>query len=81
MGSPVTKVLEDTTDGRLQLGAETLYGALSALEKKGWIIPCRSDTDRKKEFEITSAGKEVAEKELLRLKALTEFADRIVGGE
>ena len=32
--------IEEKTNGRLVLGAGTLYGALKSLEEKGWIIPC-----------------------------------------
>lgn len=79
-GYAIMQFVEEKTHGRLLLGAGTLYGALTALQNKGWIIPRENDGNRKKEFEITASGKEAAERELLRLKELTQIADQIIGG-
>lgn len=80
-GYAIMQFIDEITHGRLMLGAGTLYGALTTLQKKGWIAPCEKTEERKKEFEITDLGKEMAEKELLRLRELTHVADRIIGGE
>ena len=40
----------------------------------------RENAGRKKEYIITSQGREAAERELDRLKELTETAEKIVGG-
>ena len=79
-GYAVMQFIEDKTGGRLCLGAGTLYGALNALEKKGWIAPCGSGGGRKKEYAITALGRDVAERELKRLEKLTRTAKAIVGG-
>ena len=47
-GYAVMQFIEERTGGRLHLGAGTLYGALNALEEKGWIAPCGSGGGRKK---------------------------------
>ncbi len=73
--------IEEKTFGRLTLGAGTLYGALNNLCEKGWISVYGHTDGRKKEFLITGAGKEIAEKELSRLRELVRFADEIMGGE
>ena len=39
-GYAVMQFIEDKTNGRLSLGAGTLYGALTSLQNKGWIEPC-----------------------------------------
>lgn len=78
-GYAIMQFIEEITHGRLLLGAGTLYGALTALQKKRWIIPCENGEERKKKYEITSLGKEVAEKEQFRLKELSHIADKIVG--
>ena len=44
-GYTIMQFIEEQTDGRLSLGAGTLYGALNSLLEKGWIEPygsCRS---------------------------------------
>ena len=79
-GYAVMQFIEKKTGGRLSLGAGTLYGALSKLEEKGWIVPCANGGGRKKEYSITAAGKEIAEKELARLQELTRTATEIIGG-
>lgn len=70
--------IEEKTGGRLTLGAGTLYGALNALQEKGWIAACGEEGGRKKEYCITSPGRKIAENELQRLKELVEIAEDIV---
>ncbi len=79
-GYAVMQFIEEKTGGRLSLGAGTLYGALNSLQEKEWIKPCGDCEGRKKEYIITSLGKEVAEKELVRLEELVGVASGIIGG-
>ena len=79
-GYAIMQFIEETTSGRLSLGAGTLYGAINSLLEKEWIEPSGDADGRKKEYVITSKGKEVAEAELKRLKDLTEIASGIIGG-
>ncbi len=79
-GYAVMQFIEEQTGGRLSLGAGTLYGALNSLKDKGWIKPCGSNEDRKKEYIITTQGKEIAEKEYVRIKELVNVASGIIGG-
>lgn len=79
-GYAIMQFIEEKTGGRLSLGAGTLYGALSALEEKGWIKPYGDQGGRKKAYVITDIGREIAEKELARLRELTQTAEKIMGG-
>ena len=79
-GYAIMQFIENETKGRLLLGAGTLYGALNTLQGKGWIVPCGASGGRKKEYQITEAGKAVAKTELKRLYALVSTAERIIGG-
>lgn len=79
-GYAVMQFIEEKTGGRLLLGAGTLYGALKSLQEKGWIEPCGDSEGRKKEYLITTQGKEITEKELVRLNELVSVASGIVGG-
>lgn len=79
-GYGILKFVEAETNGRLRLGAGSLYGALSTLQAKGWIRPLGGGSDRKKEFVITPEGRTIAAKELLRLRQLVHTAEQIVGG-
>lgn len=77
-GYAIMQFIEEKTNGRLVLGAGTLYGALTSLEDKGWIIPCNNAGGRKKEYSITNAGKEICDKEMIRLKELVKIAEDIM---
>ena len=79
-GYAIMQFIEEKTGGRLSLGAGTLYGALTTLEDKGWIERHSNNEGRKKEYLITSLGKEIAEKELERLRELEKTASEIIGG-
>ena len=72
------KDIAQMTDGRVKLGAGSLYGALDTLQKKGWIRALdEHPQDRRIEYIITDTGKEYFEKELLRLQELLQNAEKI----
>jgi len=73
--------IEQATNGRLILGAGSLYGALNSLEKKGWIKITDISDKRRKKFLITEQGKEIAKQECMRIKDLSMFAEKIIGGK
>jgi len=77
-GYAIMQFIEEITGERLALGAGTLYGALNALEEKGWIAPYGEGGKRRKEFCITPLGREAAEKELVRLRELTRTAETLM---
>ena len=79
-GYAIMQFIEEKTNGRLVLGAGTLYGALSSLQEKGWIPQCGNADGRKKEYLITNAGKEICNKEISRLKELVKIAGDIMEG-
>lgn len=79
-GYAIMHFIEEKTGGRLSLGAGTLYGALNTLEEKGWIAQYGNSGGRKKEYLITGPGREIAAKELARLRELTRTAEKIIEG-
>jgi|SRR5580700_1419405 DNA-binding PadR family transcriptional regulator len=42
----------------VRLGPGTLYGAITRLEKRGWIRPVESATGRRQPYTITGVGRE-----------------------
>jgi DNA-binding PadR family transcriptional regulator len=80
-GYAIMQFIEEKTRGRLTLGAGTLYGALQSLHKKGWIVPCGVENGRKKEYQITPLGRQIAWAELGRLRELTQIAILFIGDE
>ena len=79
-GYAIMQFIEEATNGRLLLGAGTLYGALTSLAQKGWIEPEGEAADRKKIYRLTPAGRQAIEHELQRLHRLTATAEHILGG-
>ena len=74
----IIQFVEEVTNGRVLLGAGTLYGALSSLEEKGWIkLQSTESTSRKKVYLITPSGKEAVQTEIDRLHQLIDLAERI----
>jgi DNA-binding PadR family transcriptional regulator len=68
------------SNGRVNLAAGTLYGAINTLLEKQWIKAIQGDENsRKKEYQITDAGKDVVKLEVLRLQELVENGKLIIG--
>lgn len=81
-GYGIMQMTEQMSAGRVRLAAGTLYGALSALCDKGWIVPLPFDEDsRKKEYKLTPLGLKVLIKELERLKELVHNGEKLLKEE
>ena len=77
-GYALMKDIMEMTNGRVNLGAGTLYGALDTLQKKGWIRQIDEQSmDRKIEYIITDEGREYFEKEISRLDELLSNARKL----
>ncbi|EGG86614.1 hypothetical protein HMPREF0491_01074 [Lachnospiraceae oral taxon 107 str. F0167] len=77
-GYALMKDIVEMTNGRVNLGAGTLYGALDTLQKKGWIRQTDEQSmDRKIEYIITDEGRECFEKEISRLEELLSNARKL----
>lgn len=79
-GYKIMQFVEEKTQGRLILGAGSLYGAIHTLQERNWITLVGDGTGRKKEYVITEVGKQVAEVERNRIKSLIHIADEMMGG-
>lgn len=78
-GYGIMQFVRELTDGRVVLGAGTLYGALSTLQDKGWIEPAGAASGgRKKEYRLTSNGRDVLASEIRRLESLVGDGRAIV---
>ena len=77
-GYALMKDIMEMTNGRVNLGAGTLYGALDTLQKKGWIKQTDEQSmDRKIEYIITDEGRKYFEKEISRLDELLSNARKL----
>lgn len=79
-GYGIMQFAEEMTNGRVRLGAGTIYGAIKSLVEKNWIEALDED-GRKKEYLITKVGKSVVEAEISRLKELHDNGLEIRKGE
>ena len=78
-GYGVMQKVSEMSNGRVNLAAGTLYGAISTLLAKGWIRAISGEQNsRKKEYEITTLGKKIAENELNRLRELLANGELII---
>ena len=81
-GYGIMQMTEKLSNGRVRLGAGTLYGALSSLCDKGWIVPLPFGEDsRKKEYKLTPIGQKVLKTELLRLQELVRNGEMLLKEE
>ena len=78
-GYAIIQEVSDLTNGRLNLGPGTLYGAINTLLDRQWISLYSADegSRKKKEYLITSAGRTAFDTELARLRELTENAKKM----
>ncbi len=69
----------DMTDGRVNLGPGTLYGAINSLLEKGWIKLYSEEKQprKKKSYVITPLGVEVFKKEVIRLNELIKNGEKM----
>lgn len=80
-GYGIIQEVENRTDGRVTLGAGTLYGALQTMLKRDWIKIYSVDTEsrKKKEYVITETGVKVFMAEKQRLQELLKNAELMEG--
>ena len=80
-GYRIMQAVKEFSNNRVSLGAGTLYGALNTLLEKQWIEPLPGVMDsRKKEYQITAAGRTIVVEEIARLEELVANGKRIVRG-
>jgi len=78
-GYGIMQNVKKLTNGRVNIGAGTLYGAINTLLSKGFIAEYKSDPS-KKEYIISEDGRCVLNEELTRLKELVKNGQEILEG-
>ena len=69
--------VKEITQGRIVLGAGTIYQTLQKLERDRLIRPTR-EIDRKKQYLITGLGEELLREEARRIIALSKLAEGLL---
>lgn len=81
-GYGIMHQVEEMSDGRVKLGAGTLYGALNNLTAKNWIKllneNCGNIGTRRKEYIITDLGRKAVLAEVNRLNELAANGKKII---
>jgi len=78
-GYGIMQHVEALTEGRITIGAGTMYGTLSKLEKENLIIH-EKEVDRKKIYKLSTKGQKVLILELERLEKLLNDGKSEIGG-
>ena len=68
-GYGISQQVKRLTGGAVIIGAGTMYGTLSKMEKDG-LIAFYSEMDKRKLYQITALGREVLDAELVRIERL-----------
>jgi DNA-binding PadR family transcriptional regulator len=85
-GYALMRRVGDLSDGEVRMGPGTLYGTLNRLVSDGLIVETtdrrdRDDTERRRYYELTPAGRTVALDELTRLSTLVaRIGSHLPGG-
>lgn len=80
-GYAIMQNVQALTNGRIAIGAGTLYGALTALAEKNWIRALNEHiSGRRKEYVITEQGKDAFLNEVDRLSRLIADAKAVTKG-
>jgi DNA-binding PadR family transcriptional regulator len=79
-GYGIMQKVDQMTQGRVKVGAGTLYALLSRFEKED-IVRKTKEVEGKKNYIISKKGKEILLKEHKRLKQLVFDGESILGGD
>jgi DNA-binding PadR family transcriptional regulator len=75
-GYGIMQHVEELTAGRIRLGAGTVYGTLSRMEKDG-LIRAEAEVERRKLYRITKLGEELLKAEAGRIRELYLNAQKV----
>jgi DNA-binding PadR family transcriptional regulator len=78
-GYAVMQHCTELSEGMVDVGAGTLYNALSKLQKETLIVKVQQD-DRRKYYRLTDKGRRVLERQVTRLDVMARSARRVLGG-
>lgn len=79
-GYAIMQHVEELTSKRIRLGAGTLYGSISKMERDG-LICLIGEQSKRKTYELTGLGKYVLKAEIDRIKELYLNSKGVKGNE
>lgn len=81
-GYAIMQWVGEVTGQRVKLGPGTLYGALTALQGRGFIVPVgegREGNERRKVYSLTKRGRGLLEAEAIRLESMARVGRKALG--
>ena len=78
-GYAIMTFIREMTQGRVQVGAGTLYALLSRFETEKLINFVKSE-DNKKIYQLSEEGKEILQRELRRIQLMVGDGRKVWGG-
>ncbi len=78
-GYGIMQEVESRTDGRVKIGAGTLYNLLSRFEEENFIVQI-SEENRRKTYTLTDMGLGILKEEYVRLKQLVSDGNDLLEG-
>jgi DNA-binding PadR family transcriptional regulator len=84
-GYALMRRVEELSQGAVRMGPGTLYGTINRLVSEGLVQEttdrvARDDGERRRYYELTGQGRDVALDELARLRSLVRRVDRRLRG-
>lgn len=86
-GAAIRERVHEQSEGAVRLWPAMLYGSLEELAARGWIeeLPDerhpQGESDRRRIYRITAAGRRAMAAETARLERLVRLADRLQPGQ
>ncbi|MGO4537671.1 PadR family transcriptional regulator [Paenibacillus sp. 2TAB19] len=77
-GYGIMQDVDELTKGRISLGAGTVYGSLSRMEKDG-LITVMHEENRRKSYLITDSGRALLKQEIARIGELYNNSLKVEG--
>ncbi len=77
-GYGIMQMAQKLSGGDVTIGSGTMYGATENMMKKGWIREIMSEgtgLERRRLYQLTEAGKETLDTEIVRLRRMLENAE------
>jgi DNA-binding PadR family transcriptional regulator len=76
-GYGVMQKIESISDGTVNVGPGTLYGAFTTLEKEG-LIKMIKEEERRKSYALTATGRQVLTEQIRRLAIMSRNGQSIL---
>ena len=75
-GYLIMKTIEESSHGEVSIGPASLYTTLKKLLAAGFIVRIEFKDESTKTYQMTSEGKDILERDILRKKQMISYAEK-----